>query len=197
MNILIWSCFWTFIFLYLFFFPLTERHKKRMLQPSHLKGRREATFTRAQTGEATRQLPPKDLKRHPECSMVESTSQEQTLTSDQVQEESECGQLTQDVSLEPWDLSPGPSTNIAIVDVKSPDASHSDCQSEPEEEESIQKRLVCASHDLPQCTIGRMSADMLHCLKVLEQIKEATTALQRRIIDCAHACQNLISSCLV
>ncbi|PIO02862.1 hypothetical protein AB205_0022450 [Aquarana catesbeiana] len=36
-----------------------------------------------------------------ECSMVESTSREQTLTTDQVQEESECGQLTQDVSLEP------------------------------------------------------------------------------------------------
>ncbi|PIO41028.1 hypothetical protein AB205_0052790 [Aquarana catesbeiana] len=76
--------------------------------------------------------------------MVESTSQEQTLTSDQVQEESECGQLTQDVSLEPWDLTPGPSTDIAIVVVKSPDMSHSEGQSEPEEGKSIQEPLVCA-----------------------------------------------------
>ncbi|PIO25780.1 hypothetical protein AB205_0034420 [Aquarana catesbeiana] len=110
--------------------------------------------------------------------MVESTSQEQTLTSDQVQEESECGQLTQDVSLEPWDLTPGPSTDIAIVDVKSPNASHSEGQSNSEEEESIQEPIVCASHDLPRCTIGRRRADMLHCLKELEQIKEAATALQ-------------------
>ncbi|PIO34655.1 hypothetical protein AB205_0056160, partial [Aquarana catesbeiana] len=95
----------------------------------------------------------------------------------------ECGQLTQDVSLEPWDLTPGPSTDIAIVDVKSPDVSHGEGQSDPEEEESIWKPLVCASHDLPRCTIGRMSTDVLHCLKDLEQIKEAATALQRRIID--------------
>ncbi|PIO27187.1 hypothetical protein AB205_0020140 [Aquarana catesbeiana] len=130
--------------------------------------------------------------------MVETTGQEQTLTSDQVQEESECGQLTQDITLEPWDLSLGPSTDIAIVDVKSPDASHSEGQSEPEEEESIREPLICASHDLPQCAIGRMSADMLHCLKEPEQVKEATTALQQRISDfCGHACQILISSCLV
>ncbi|PIO33463.1 hypothetical protein AB205_0188720 [Aquarana catesbeiana] len=88
------------------------------------------------------------------------------------------GQLTQDVSLEPWDLTPGPSTDIAIVDVKSPDASQSEGQSEPEEEESIREPLVCASHDLPRCTIGRISADMLHCLKELEQIKEAATVLR-------------------
>ncbi|PIO02861.1 hypothetical protein AB205_0022450 [Aquarana catesbeiana] len=78
-----------------------------------------------------------------ECSMVESTSREQTLTTDQVQEESECGQLTQD------DLTSGPSTDIAIVVVKYPGASHSEGQSEPEEEESIREPLVCASHDLP------------------------------------------------
>ncbi|PIO01543.1 hypothetical protein AB205_0004880 [Aquarana catesbeiana] len=110
--------------------------------------------------------------------MVESISQEQTMTSDQVQEESECGQLTQDVSLEPWDLTPGPSTDIAIVVVKSLDTSHSEGQSKPEEEESIREPLACASHDFPRCTIGRMSADMLHCLKDLEQIKEAATALR-------------------
>ncbi|PIO31187.1 hypothetical protein AB205_0203170 [Aquarana catesbeiana] len=115
--------------------------------------------------------------------MVESTSQEQTRTSDQVQEESEYGELTQDVYLEPWDLTPEPSKDHAIVDVKSPDTSHTEGQSDPEEEESIQEPLVCASHDLPRCTIGRMSADMLHCLKDLEQIKKAATALQRRIRD--------------
>ncbi|PIO40162.1 hypothetical protein AB205_0186440 [Aquarana catesbeiana] len=65
--------------------------------------------------------------------------------------------------------------------LKSPDASPTEGQSDPEKEESIQEPLVCASHDLPQCTIGRMSADMLHCLKDLEQIREAATALQRRI----------------
>ncbi|PIO31560.1 hypothetical protein AB205_0121420, partial [Aquarana catesbeiana] len=86
-------------------------------------------------------------------------------------EESECGQLTQDVSLEPWDLTPGPSTDISIVVVKSPDTSHSEGQSKPEEEESIREPLVCASHDFPRCTIGRMSADMLHCLKDLERSK--------------------------
>ncbi|PIO16120.1 hypothetical protein AB205_0151270 [Aquarana catesbeiana] len=80
-----------------------------------------------------------------ECSMVASTSQEQTLISDQVQEESDCGQLTQEVSLEPWYLTPGPSTDIAIVVIKSPDASHSEGQSEPEEEEIIPEPLVCAS----------------------------------------------------
>ncbi|PIO35966.1 hypothetical protein AB205_0175480, partial [Aquarana catesbeiana] len=95
--------------------------------------------------------------------------------------ESECGELTQDVCLEPWDLTPGPSKDLAIVGVKSSDASHTECQSDQEEEESIWEPLVCASHDLPQCTIGRMSADMLHCLKDLEQIKEAATALQQRI----------------
>ncbi|PIO34131.1 hypothetical protein AB205_0110540 [Aquarana catesbeiana] len=79
-------------------------------------------------------LGPNRGEKHPECSMVKSTRQEQTLTSDQVQEESECGQLTQDVSLEPWDLSPGPSTDIVIVDIKSPDTSLSESQSEPEEE---------------------------------------------------------------
>ncbi|PIO16119.1 hypothetical protein AB205_0151270 [Aquarana catesbeiana] len=110
--------------------------------------------------------------------MVASTSQEQTLISDQVQEESDCGQLTQEVSLEPWYLTPGPSTDIAIVVIKSPDASHSEGQSEPEEEEIIPEPLVCASHDLLRCTIDRMSADMLHCLKDLKQIKEAATALQ-------------------
>ncbi|PIO05309.1 hypothetical protein AB205_0029210 [Aquarana catesbeiana] len=103
-------------------------------------------------------------------------------------EESECGQFTQDVSSEPWDPTPGPSTDIAIVDVKSPDVSYSERQSEPEEEESILEPLVCASHDLPRCTMGRMSADMLHCLKDLEQIKKAATALQRRIRLCGHAC---------
>ncbi|PIO24770.1 hypothetical protein AB205_0052210 [Aquarana catesbeiana] len=71
--------------------------------------------------------------------MVESTSQEQTLTSDKCKE-SECGELTQDVCLEPWDLTPGPSKDLAIVDVKSPDASHKG-QSDPEEEESIRKLL--------------------------------------------------------
>ncbi|PIO39776.1 hypothetical protein AB205_0173660 [Aquarana catesbeiana] len=60
-----------------------------------------------------------------------------------------------------------------------PDASHTEGQSDPEEEESI----VCTSNDLPRCTICRMSADMLHCLKDLEQIKEVSTALQRRIRD--------------
>ncbi|PIO32061.1 hypothetical protein AB205_0097810 [Aquarana catesbeiana] len=110
--------------------------------------------------------------------MVESTSQEQTLTSDQLQEESDCGVLTQDVCLESWDLTPGPCTDLAIVDVKSPDTSHTEGQSGLEEEESIWEPLVCASHDLPGCTIGRISADMLHCLKDLEQIKEAATALQ-------------------
>ncbi|PIO40137.1 hypothetical protein AB205_0124610 [Aquarana catesbeiana] len=114
--------------------------------------------------------------------MVESTSQEQTLTSDQVQEQSECGELTQDVCLEPWDLTPGPSKDPGIVDIKSPHTSHTEGQSDPEEEESTQEPLVCASHDLPRCTTGRMSADM-HCLKDLEQIKEAATALQRRIQD--------------
>ncbi|PIO30130.1 hypothetical protein AB205_0088290 [Aquarana catesbeiana] len=131
---------------------------------------------------------PQKIKKK-KCSMVEFTSQEQTLTSYQVQEESECGQLTQDVSLEPWDLTPGPSTDIAIVVIKSPDVSHSEGQSEPEEEESIWEPLVYASHNIPLCTIGRMSADMLHCLKDLEQIKEAATALQRTIRFCGHACQ--------
>ncbi|PIO25370.1 hypothetical protein AB205_0075240 [Aquarana catesbeiana] len=51
--------------------------------------------------------------------------------------------------------------------VKSPDASPSKGQSEPEEEKSIREPLICASHDLPPCTIGRMSADILHCLKDL------------------------------
>ncbi|PIO28869.1 hypothetical protein AB205_0146510 [Aquarana catesbeiana] len=81
--------------------------------------------------------------------MVGSTNQEQTLTSDQVQEESECGELIQDVFLEPLDLTPGPSTYLAIVDVKSPDASHTEGQSNPEKEESIREPLVCVSHDLP------------------------------------------------
>ncbi|XP_077329770.1 uncharacterized protein LOC143963908 [Lithobates pipiens] len=81
----------------------------------------------------------------PEYSMVEFTSQEQTLTSDQVQEETECGELIQDVCLKPWDLTPGPSTDLAIVDVKSPDMSHTEGQSDPEEEESIREPLLCAS----------------------------------------------------
>ncbi|XP_077350085.1 uncharacterized protein LOC143998365 [Lithobates pipiens] len=76
--------------------------------------------------------------------MVESTSQKQTLTSGQVQEESECGELAQDVCLEQWDLTPGLSTDLAIVDVKSPDTSHTEGQSDPEEEESIQEPFVCA-----------------------------------------------------
>ncbi|PIO25279.1 hypothetical protein AB205_0017460, partial [Aquarana catesbeiana] len=50
--------------------------------------------------------------------------------------------------LEPWDLTPGLSADIANVDVKSPDVSHSEGQSEPEEEESIREPFVCASHDL-------------------------------------------------
>ncbi|PIO22837.1 hypothetical protein AB205_0037310 [Aquarana catesbeiana] len=80
--------------------------------------------------------------------------------------ESEC--ITQDVSLELWDLTPGCSTDIAIVVVKSPDACHSEGQSKPEEEERFWEPLVCTSHDLPLCTIGRMSSDMLHCLRDLE-----------------------------
>ncbi|PIO30244.1 hypothetical protein AB205_0056930, partial [Aquarana catesbeiana] len=75
------------------------------------------------------------------------------------------------LSLEAWDLTPGPSTDLSIMDVKSPDASHTEGQSDPEEEESIWEPLDCASHDLPRCTNGQMSADMLHCLKDLEQIK--------------------------
>ncbi|PIO40597.1 hypothetical protein AB205_0114740, partial [Aquarana catesbeiana] len=150
----------------------TGRHQKRRLQPSHHKGRREGTLAWAPTGEATRPSSPQKQQK-PKCSMVsmESTSQEQTLTSDQVQDEHECGELTQEMCLEPWDLTPGPSTDIATVDVKFPDASHTEGQSDPEEEESIWEPLVCASHDLPQCTIGRMSADMLNCLKELEKIK--------------------------
>ncbi|PIO13107.1 hypothetical protein AB205_0098290 [Aquarana catesbeiana] len=142
MNILIWLCFWTFIFFVLIvFFLSTGRHKKDTpaKPPQGMKG----GYPRSgPTGEATRPSSPQKQK-HPACSMLESTSQEQTLTSDQVQEESECGQLTQDISLEPWDLSPGPSTDIVIVDVKSPDASHSEGQGEPEEEESIREPLVC------------------------------------------------------
>ncbi|PIO25612.1 hypothetical protein AB205_0102190, partial [Aquarana catesbeiana] len=92
--------------------------------------------------------------------------------------ERECGELTQDVFWEAWDLTSGPST-----DVQYPYASHTEGQSDPEEEESIREPLACVSHDLPQCTIGRMSADMLHCLDDLEKIKEAATALQQRIRD--------------
>ncbi|PIO16659.1 hypothetical protein AB205_0034660, partial [Aquarana catesbeiana] len=83
MNILIWSCFWTFISFLYSFFSFNREAKKRMLQPSHRKGRREATLARAPTGEATRPSSPQK-QNHPECSIVESTSQEQTLTSDQV-----------------------------------------------------------------------------------------------------------------
>ncbi|PIO25130.1 hypothetical protein AB205_0050010, partial [Aquarana catesbeiana] len=56
-----------------------------MLQPSHRKGRREATLAQAPTGEATRPSSPQKQK-HPKCSMVVSTSQEQTLTSDHLQD---------------------------------------------------------------------------------------------------------------
>ncbi|PIO39582.1 hypothetical protein AB205_0217540 [Aquarana catesbeiana] len=122
-------------------------------QSSHQKGRREVTLSRAPTGEATR---PSSLQK----------------------QESECGHLTQDVGLEAWVLTPGSSTDLSIVNIKSPDTSHTESQSDSEEEESIREPLVCASHDLPRCTIGRISADMLHCLKDLEQIKEGATALQ-------------------
>ncbi|PIO23210.1 hypothetical protein AB205_0145870, partial [Aquarana catesbeiana] len=61
-----------------------------------------------------------------------------------LREESECGHLTQDVGLQAWDLTPGPSTDLSIVDVKSPDASRTSGQSDPKEEESIWESLVCA-----------------------------------------------------
>ncbi|PIO31069.1 hypothetical protein AB205_0001430, partial [Aquarana catesbeiana] len=66
----------------------------------------------------------------------------------------ECGHLTQDVGLEAWDLTPGPSTDPSVVDVKSPDSSCTLGQCDPEEEASIREPLVCASHDLHRCTIG-------------------------------------------
>ncbi|PIO32749.1 hypothetical protein AB205_0161340 [Aquarana catesbeiana] len=183
MNILIWSCFWTFHFSELIVFSSFNKEAQKKGGSSQGMTRDEGRLPslRPQQGRQQGHLPPKNKKK--QCSMVESTSQEQTLTSDQVQEESECGEFTQDVSLEPWDVTLGPSTDIAIVNVKSPDVSHSEGQSEPEEEESIREPLVCASHDLPRCTIDRMSADMLHYLKEMEKIKKAATALQRRIRD--------------
>lgn len=78
-------------------------------QPSHQKGRRDTTLARAPTGEATRP----------------SSHQKQ---------ESECGHLTQDVSLEAWDLTHGPSTDLSVVDIKSPAASRTLGQRDPEEE---------------------------------------------------------------
>lgn len=66
-----------------------RRHQKMRQQPSHQKGRRDTTLARAPTGEATRP----------------SSHQKQ---------ESECGHLTQDVSLEAWDLTHGPSTDLSV-----------------------------------------------------------------------------------
>ncbi|PIO38848.1 hypothetical protein AB205_0121990 [Aquarana catesbeiana] len=111
--------------------------------------------------------------------------------------ESECGQLTQDVGLEAWDLTPGPSTDLSIVDVKSPDASHTEGQSNHLEEESIREPLVCASHDLPICTIGQMSADMLHCFEGSnkEGCRCFTAQKIRDFVDML--AKFLVSSCLV
>ncbi|PIN88357.1 hypothetical protein AB205_0117110, partial [Aquarana catesbeiana] len=97
--------------------------------------------------------------------------------------ESECVQLNQDVSFEAWYLKPGPSTDLPIVDVTSPDTSQTESQRDPEVEETIHEPLVCARHKFQGCTIGLMSADMMQALIDLEQIKEAATALQRRICD--------------
>ncbi|PIO33412.1 hypothetical protein AB205_0020290, partial [Aquarana catesbeiana] len=97
--------------------------------------------------------------------------------------ESECVQLNQDVGFGAWDLTPGPSTDLPIVDVTSPDASPTEGQRDPEVEETICEPLVCARHELPRCTIGHMSLHMMQALIDLEQIKEAATALQRRIRD--------------
>ncbi|PIO40289.1 hypothetical protein AB205_0068950, partial [Aquarana catesbeiana] len=97
--------------------------------------------------------------------------------------QSECVQLNPDVGLEAWDMTPGPSTDLPIVDVTSPDTSQTEGQRDPEVKETSCQPLVCARHKLPRCTIGHMSADMMQALTDLEQIKEAATALQRRICD--------------
>ncbi|PIO24295.1 hypothetical protein AB205_0000710 [Aquarana catesbeiana] len=80
-------------------------------------------------------------------------------------------------------MTPGPSTDLPIVDVTSPDASQTEGQRDPEVEENICEPLVCARRKLPRCTIGRMSADMMQALIDLEKINETATALQRRIRD--------------
>ncbi|PIO24950.1 hypothetical protein AB205_0067370 [Aquarana catesbeiana] len=69
--------------------------------------------------------------------------------------------MNQDVGLEAWDMTPGPSTDLPIVDVTSPDASQTEGQRDPEVEENICEPLVCTRHELPRCTIGHMSADMM------------------------------------
>ncbi|PIO23552.1 hypothetical protein AB205_0084470 [Aquarana catesbeiana] len=98
-------------------------------------------------------------------------------------EKSECVKLNQDVGLKAWDMTPGPTTDLPIVDVTSPDTSQTEGQRDPEVEETICEPLVCARHELPRCTIGRMNADMMQALIELEKIKEAATALQRRMHD--------------
>ncbi|PIO25044.1 hypothetical protein AB205_0091680 [Aquarana catesbeiana] len=80
-------------------------------------------------------------------------------------------------------MTPEPSTDLPIVDVTSHDASQTEGQRDPEVEETICEPLVCSRHELPRCTIGCMSADMMQALIDLEKIKEAATGLQRRIRD--------------
>ncbi|PIO25129.1 hypothetical protein AB205_0050010, partial [Aquarana catesbeiana] len=115
-----------------------------MLQPSHRKGRREATLAQAPTGEATRPSSPQKQK-HPKCSMVVSTSQEQTLTSDHLQDWSTNRKVSVVSSPRMFLWSQG----ISLLDpaqtlsLWTPNPLHSEGQSEPEEEESIRESLVC------------------------------------------------------
>ncbi|PIO27937.1 hypothetical protein AB205_0066720, partial [Aquarana catesbeiana] len=91
--------------------------------------------------------------------------------------ESECVQLNQDVSLEVWDMTPGPNTDLPIVHLTSTDASQTESQRDSEVEENICEPLVCARHKLPRCTIGHMNANMMQALIELKKIREAATIL--------------------